>query len=92
MVVLSLDDQAMDIVKQSLEHELVLLQSKQSYLKEEIRRLEEKYDMASKEFIEKFDSGEIGDDQDYFEWWGLLHGLDATDKKLETTRSVLSSC
>ena len=24
------------------------------------------------EFVDKFERGEPGDDQDYFEWWGLV--------------------
>ncbi len=33
----------------------------------------------SDEFLEKFEKGELGDDQDFLEWWGLLRNL----KKLE---------
>jgi len=28
--------------------------------------------MSSDEFVDKFERGEPGDDQDYFEWWGLV--------------------
>ena len=28
--------------------------------------------MSSDEFVDKFERGELGDDQDYFEWWGLV--------------------
>ena len=33
----------------------------------------------------KFECGEVGDDQDYFEWWGLVRGL----KKIEEQKRGL---
>lgn len=33
--------------------------------------------MTSSEFENKFESGAMGDDQDYFVWWSLIRGLEA---------------
>ena len=43
----------------------------------EIEDMERKYGMTSSEFLNKFESGIIGDDQDYFVWWSLIRGLEA---------------
>ncbi|RPJ54673.1 MAG: hypothetical protein EHM12_13510 [Dehalococcoidia bacterium] len=42
----------------------------------EIADMERKYAMTSSEFLNKFESGIMGDDQDYFVWWSLIHGLE----------------
>lgn len=55
--------------------------------REKLEEFEDKYDMTSKEFIEKFESGEIGDDQDFFEWYAVYqskqHWKEKTDKLRE---------
>jgi hypothetical protein len=33
--------------------------------------------MDSDLFIEKFNSGELGDDDDYFDWYAAKRGLDS---------------
>jgi len=44
-------------------------------IREEVEGFEKRYGMSSDEFVDKFERGELGDDQDYFEWWGLVRGL-----------------
>jgi hypothetical protein len=43
----------------------------------EMENMEQKYGMTSSEFLNKFESGGLGDDQDYFVWWSLIRGLEA---------------
>lgn len=38
----------------------------------DIRSFEEQYGMESADFYERFESGELGDAADYFEWSGLI--------------------
>jgi hypothetical protein len=33
--------------------------------------------LTSSEFLDKFESGVLGDDQGYFVWWSLIRGLEA---------------
>ncbi len=40
------------------------------------RKFEKQYGMNSDEFIQKFESGLLGDDQDYFDWYAAKKGLD----------------
>ncbi len=37
-------------------------------LKKELSRFESTYQMSSADFIDRFEKGEIGDNEDYFEW------------------------
>ena len=65
------------IIKRSLEREIGLLEMKMRLAEEEIKEFERRYKMDSQKFLSRFENGELGDSQDYFEWWGLLKGKDA---------------
>ena len=41
-------------------------------LRNDIELFERKYNMSSVEFFEKFEKGELGDNEDYFEWSALF--------------------
>ena len=87
----STDTTTISIIKTSLEHELLLLQSRCNLLESEIEFFEKKYKISSKEFKEKFEKGDLGDDQDFFEWWGLLRGFESSKEKLKTVERTLVS-
>ena len=40
------------------------------------KRFEQKYGMTSDEFLLKFESGELDDSQDFFDWFAAKHVLD----------------
>ena len=44
---------------------------------------EKKSDMDSDVFMEKFDSGELGDNEDFFDWYAAKRGFDIWNKKLK---------
>ncbi len=44
-------------------------------LEDKLRVFEEKYSLPSDEFYKRFQEGDIGDDQDFFEWKVLLEGI-----------------
>jgi hypothetical protein len=47
--------------------------------------------MTSPEFLNKFESGIMGDDQDYFVWWSLIRGLEAVRARKDTIKGMLFS-
>jgi hypothetical protein len=49
---------------------------------------EKKYAMDSDLFMEKFDSGKPGDDDDFFDWYAAKRGLDIWNKKLEIMSGI----
>jgi hypothetical protein len=49
---------------------------------------EKKYGMNSDLFMEKFDSGELEDDDDFFDWYAAKRGLDIWNKKLKITLGI----
>ena len=78
------------IIKESLKRELALLEAKIGLVKREIEEFERKYSMNSDEFLKKFESGELGDEQDFFEWWGLLKGLKKLEENIKKIKALLS--
>ena len=78
------------VVKDSINREIVLLESKINLLESEIKKFEEKYQLTSPEFEVKFDSGNLDDSQDFFEWWGLIRGLKTLKDKLIKAKSVVT--
>jgi hypothetical protein len=53
--------------------------------------MEQKYAMTSSEFLDKFESGALGDDQDYFVWWSLIRGLEAVRARKDRIKGMLFS-
>jgi hypothetical protein len=47
----------------------------QTYL-ETCLKFEQKYGISSDEFLLKFESGELGDSQDFFDWFAAKRGLE----------------
>lgn len=78
------------VIKDSIHREIILLESKINLVKSEIKQFEEKYHLKSSEFEKKFDNGELGDSQDYFEWWGLLKGLRTLEERLKKAKAVIT--
>jgi hypothetical protein len=51
-------------------------------LKLDIQVFEEKYQLSSHDFHEKFGRGEMDDGEDFITWAGLLEMLDENEKRL----------
>lgn len=48
---------------------------------ETCQQFEQKYGMTSDEFLLQFESGELGDLQDFFDWFAAKQGLDLLQEK-----------
>ena len=64
------------IIRDALRRELALFETRERLILSEIADMERKYAMTSSEFLNKFEDGLLGDDQDYFVWWSLIRGLE----------------
>jgi len=83
--------EAESIIKDALRREFALFESKERAACSELAEMERKYSMLSLEFLEKFESGSLGDDQDYFVWWSLIHGLEAVRARKDKIRRMLAT-
>ena len=48
----------------------------------DLRNFEKKYNLSSDEFSQKFETGKLGDDEDYIIWAGLYEMLTKNVKRL----------
>ncbi len=51
--------------------------------KTEEKEFEKKYKMQTKNFLQKFESGKIGDDEDFFEWLAISKAVSHWEIKLK---------
>jgi hypothetical protein len=87
----SISDDAIPVVKESLEKEILLLRAKICLAEKEIDVFKDRYNMPSSRFYIEFENGDLGDSQDFFEWWGLLRGLETLKTQLDQAQSVISN-
>lgn len=85
----AISEDAIPVIKDSVKREIILIESKISIIKTEIKQFEDKYQMISSEFLKKFEKGELGDSQDFFEWWGLIKGLETLEDRLNKAKAVV---
>lgn len=48
----------------------------------DLKSLEKKYNLSSESFMQRFEAGELGDEQDYIIWAGLLEMLNKNRNRL----------
>jgi hypothetical protein len=58
----------LDLLQSYFEYEKEKTIKEVNMLKNELSRFESTYQISSKVFFEKFEKGDIGDQEDYFEW------------------------
>ena len=77
------------IIRDALRRDLYLFESRERLTFSEILVMERKYGMNSHDFLDKFQKGTLGDDQDYFVWWSLVHGLEAIRSRKDKIKRML---
>jgi len=83
--------------KEEIQNQLLsLIRSRLSSIKEEIQEINEeinqfqtKYQLDSDAFSKKFHAGQLGDDEDYFVWDGLIQVLTDLQSEQETLRELV---
>lgn len=57
--------------KTSLKREYMLYASAIAFYKRAVRELEKKHHLSTHVFLKRFESGRLGDDADYFDWYAF---------------------
>ena len=57
--------------KTSLKREYTLYANAIAFYKKAIRELEKKHRLSTNVFLKRFESGRLGDDADYFDWYAF---------------------
>lgn len=76
-------------IKTSLRREYLLCSNAIAFYKRAIKDFEQRYNLSTRAFLKKFEAGELGDDADYFDWYGFAKLLDQWQKTQSAIRSAI---
>lgn len=88
MTTIKIHEEAMDIVKSGLAIEENILKMSLEEYKKDLDTFERKYKMSSEEFIQKFESGELGDDAEWFDFLFAYRAYEQVRKKLKLIEEI----
>ncbi len=74
-------------VQTSLKREYALCSNAIAFYKKATKEFEKKYHLTTRNFLKKFEAGQMGDDADYFDWYAYSKLL----AKWRKTQSVIRS-
>jgi hypothetical protein len=81
-------DEVRSVVGAALRREAELARARRDQYARACRAYEERYTMTSDTFMQQFESGELGDAADYFDWFAAKRGLDLWERKLRILTAV----
>jgi hypothetical protein len=72
----------------ALRHEADLAGVRRAHFERICQAFEQRYWMSSEEFIQQFESGTLGDDAEYFDWYAAKRGLDLWERRFHILSGV----
>ena len=85
---LEVSGRSLRLLLRAIQAEVRRLEMEIAATRERIRAYEEKHGMSSREFLEKYLRGELGDNEEYMEWYGELLFLEKAQRELEELRRL----
>ena len=85
---ISIPEESSEVVKSTLQKEINRLKEKINSLNKELLNYEEKFNYSSEEFSKKFNNGELGDDQFFFEWYSEIETRNRIANRLKLLEKV----
>jgi hypothetical protein len=76
-------------IKASLKREYNLCANAVDFYKKAIKEFEQKYHLTTNTFLKRFESGQIGDETDYFDWYAFAQLLAQWQKVRTAIRSTV---
>ena len=81
-------EEARDVLGDALRREAKLAEAKYVYFKRMCQVFEEKYRMSSLKFMQQFESGDLGDDAEYFDWYAAKRGRDLWERRFHILSGI----
>ena len=81
-------DEVRNVLDSALRHEAELARARRAHFERACAAFEEQYRMSSDEFMRQFESGTLGDEAAYFDWYAAKRGLDLWDRRLRILSEV----
>ena len=65
-----------------------LADARRTYFERACRTFEQQHQMSSEEFMQQFESGALGDEAIYFDWYAAKRGLDLWERRFRILSGV----
>lgn len=82
------DETILKTIDKLMEYKIEQLKKDLKEIKNKLSIFEKKYKMSSKNFIKKFESGELGDDISFIQWSSLYDMYTRIESRLNSIRSI----
>ena len=76
-------------IKISLKREYDLYTSAMAFYKTALKEFEQKHKVNTRTFVKKFESGQLGDESDFFDWYAFAKLLDRWRTAQTAIRSAI---
>jgi hypothetical protein len=76
-------------IKTSLKREYDLYSGAMAFYKRALKELEQKHKLSTRAFLKKFESGQLDDESDFFDWYAFSKLLDRWRKAQAAIRSAI---
>lgn len=76
------------IIHSAIEREITVGKYLLSNYSEKLKKFEKKYKMKTTAFIGSFEKGQLGDEQDFFEWLAIYKGKKYWEEKLSALKAA----
>jgi hypothetical protein len=77
-----------DIVKAALKSEAAMARLRYEQFAKECQTFEQKFRMATEQFLAEFDAGKLGDAEEYFDWFAAARGRAVWLQKAQVLNEV----
>lgn len=81
-------DEIREVLDGALRNQAELADERRVYFKQTCLAFERQYQISSQEFMRQFESGALGDDVDYFDWYAAKRGLDLWERRFNILSGV----
>jgi hypothetical protein len=82
-------EEIQDTLSYALRNEAEQAKSRRDYFADICTEFESRYGFSSDMFLERFEEGELGDDEHLFDWYAAVRGLQLWDHRHQILREVV---
>lgn len=82
------EHQLRPIVEAALENEMRLLEAGIRQTRHSLKKFEDKYQLETQEFIDRYENDQLEETMDFIEWIGESRMLQRLNEKADTLRSI----
>ncbi len=77
-----------DTLREALRRERAIADTRRKYFQQLCQTFEKQYNLTSDEFMTRFESGELGDAPDFFDWYAASRGATLWERRFTILTGV----